>query len=143
MWGLVRFLAKKENLLHAFFSEKWNNSRKNYFTYDKEFYAIIRALDHWQHYLLFKEFIIYSDHEALKYVHTQHKLNNQHVKWVELLQAFTFLIKHKAGTLNRVADALSHRHSLVSTIQVKVIGLDMIKGHYEDDPDFGKIWKDC
>ncbi|XP_056177355.1 uncharacterized protein LOC130140847 [Syzygium oleosum] len=84
----------------AFFSEKLNNSRKNYSTYDKECCAIVRALDHWQHYLLFKEFVLYLDHEALKCVNTQHKLNNRHAKWVEFLQAFTFLIKHKAGTLN-------------------------------------------
>ena len=40
----------------AFFSEKLNESRRKYSTYDKEFYAIIRALDHWSHYLLPNEF---------------------------------------------------------------------------------------
>jgi len=34
-----------------YFSEKLNGSRLNYSTYDKEFYAIIRALKHWNHYL--------------------------------------------------------------------------------------------
>ena len=33
----------------AFFSEKLNESRRKYSTYDKEFYAIVRALDHWSH----------------------------------------------------------------------------------------------
>jgi RNase H-like domain found in reverse transcriptase len=32
----------------AFFSEKLSYSRKNYTTYDKEFYAIVRALGHWR-----------------------------------------------------------------------------------------------
>ena len=40
----------------AFFSEKLNESRRKYSTYDKEFYAIICALDHWSHYLLPNEF---------------------------------------------------------------------------------------
>ena len=30
----------------AYFSEKLNGSRKNYLTYDKEFYALLRALNH-------------------------------------------------------------------------------------------------
>jgi len=68
----------------AYFSEKLNGSRKNYSTYDKEFYALVRALDHWSHYLRPKQFILYSDHEALKYLSGQHKLNPRH-KWVEFL----------------------------------------------------------
>nr|GEW13256.1 hypothetical protein [Tanacetum cinerariifolium] len=47
----------------AYFSEKFNDAKRRYSTYDKEFYAIIRALDHWQHYLVSKEFILHSDHE--------------------------------------------------------------------------------
>lgn len=38
----------------AFFSEKLNESRKQYSTYDKEFNAIYRALDRWSQYLLLK-----------------------------------------------------------------------------------------
>ena len=72
----------------AFFSEKLNKAKKKYSTYDKEFYAIIQALSHWSHYLLPKEFVLYSDHEALKYLSTQHKLSARHAKWVEFLQVF-------------------------------------------------------
>jgi RNase H-like domain found in reverse transcriptase/Reverse transcriptase (RNA-dependent DNA polymerase) len=35
-----------------FFSEKLSDSRKNYTTYDKKFYAIVRALGHWRHHLI-------------------------------------------------------------------------------------------
>ncbi|GJR73665.1 RNA-directed DNA polymerase [Tanacetum coccineum] len=52
----------------AYFSEKLNDAKRRYTTYDKEFYAIIRALDHWKHYLISKEFILHSDYEALKYI---------------------------------------------------------------------------
>ncbi|GJW54123.1 RNA-directed DNA polymerase [Tanacetum coccineum] len=90
----------------AYFSEKFNDAKRRYTTYDKEFYAIVRALDHWQHYLISKEFILHSDHEALKYIQGQHKLQPRHAKWVEYLQAFTFqLIKPKGWkVLTKVAN---------------------------------------
>lgn len=69
----------------AFFSEKLSDSRKKYSTYDKEFYAIVRCLHHWSHYLFPKEFILFSDHEALKYLNSQQKLNSRHAKWTEFL----------------------------------------------------------
>ncbi|RDX83159.1 Retrovirus-related Pol polyprotein, partial [Mucuna pruriens] len=43
-------------------------------------YALIRALQVWQHYLLPKEFVIHSDHEALKHLRGQNKLNKRHAK---------------------------------------------------------------
>ena len=100
----------------AYFSEKLNDAKRRYSTYDKEFYAIVRALEHWQHYLISKEFILHSDHEALKYIQGQHKLQPRHAKWVEFLQAFTFTIKHKAGKFNKGADALSRRYSLLTSL---------------------------
>ncbi|XP_020683447.1 uncharacterized protein LOC110100337 [Dendrobium catenatum] len=52
----------------AYFSEKLNEARQKYSTYDKEFYATIRALHHWNHFLLCKEFVLYTDHATLKFL---------------------------------------------------------------------------
>ena len=127
----------------AFFSEKLNEAKRKYSTYDKEFYAIYRALFHWSQYLLYKPFVLFSDHEALKFINHQHKLNRRHATWVEFLQAYNFTIKHKAGVHNVVADALSRRHALVTSMQVQVVGFDVLKELYEEDADFGEIWKLC
>jgi len=78
----------------ACFSEKLNGS-KNYSTYHKESYAFIRALNHWSLNLRLKQFVLHFDHEALKYLNGQHKLNPSHAKWVEFLQSFSFVAKHK------------------------------------------------
>ena len=93
----------------AFFSEKLSGPKLNYFNYDREFYAIVRALDHWSHYLRPKPFVLHSDHEALKFINGQQKLNYIHAKWVEFLQSFTFFFRYKEGRNNVVADALSRR----------------------------------
>ena len=52
----------------AFFSEKLNESKQKYSTYDKEFYAAVHALKYWRHYLLHREFILMTDNQALKYI---------------------------------------------------------------------------
>ncbi|GKA14809.1 putative CCCH-type zinc finger family protein [Tanacetum coccineum] len=100
----------------AYFSEKLNEAKQRYLTYDKEFYAIVKALDQWQHYLISKEFILNSDHEALKYIQGQHKLRPRHAKWLEYLQAFDFTIKHNLGKLNQGADTLSRKYTLVNSL---------------------------
>lgn len=55
----------------AYFSENLNECKKNYSTYDKEFYAIIHALDHWSYYILPNKFLLHFDHESLKYLYSQ------------------------------------------------------------------------
>nr|GFD00442.1 putative mitochondrial protein [Tanacetum cinerariifolium] len=79
----------------AFFSEKLNDARRKYSTYDKEFYAIVCSLDTCRHYLLSNEFVLFSNHDALKFINGRHKLKPHHAKWVEFIQAFSFVIRHK------------------------------------------------
>ncbi|KAJ0534568.1 putative nucleotidyltransferase, Ribonuclease H [Helianthus annuus] len=124
----------------AFFSEKFSDTRKRYSTYDKEFYAIVRSLEYWRHYLLPNEFVLFSDHQALKFIQGQAKLNPRHAKWVETLQDFHFVIRHKAGSANSVADALSRRPALVTTARFDVRGFDTFSVLYPDDPDFHDLW---
>jgi hypothetical protein len=59
------------------------------------------------------------------------------------LQAYSFSIKHKASKLNQVADTLSRRHSLLNAMQVQVLGFDVVKELYKEDPNFGYGWKEC
>nr|XP_043633544.1 uncharacterized protein LOC122604740 [Erigeron canadensis] len=96
-----------------------------------------------EHYLVSKEFILHSDHEALKYIQGQYKLQPRHAKWVEFLQAFTFTIKHKSGKLNKGADALSRKFSLLNSLQPRVLGFELLQNEYSMDPDFGDIYTSC
>ena len=97
----------------AYFSEKLNDAKRKYYVYDQEFYAIVQALKKWRHYLLLKEFVFYTDRQALQYLNSQCKLNQRNLKWVEFMQHYTFVLKYRSGESNRVADALSRRHLLL------------------------------
>ena len=109
-----------------------------YTTYDVEFYAIVQALKHWRHYLFHKEFVLYTDHEALKHMQGQDKIAARHASWIAYLQQFTFVVKHKSGITNRVADALSRRNHLLTTMKVEVTGFEVLPELFVDDPYFAK-----
>eukprot|EP00253_Pinus_taeda_P011069 PITA_11069 len=127
----------------AFFSEKLNESRQKYSSYDKEFYAMVQALKHWRHYLLGNEFILFSDNSTLQYITQQHKLNHKHAKWVEYLQSFTFMLKHISGQANKVADALSRRALLLQESGIQVMGFEYLKDLYQMDADFKEAFEAC
>ena len=64
----------------AFFSVKLSEARKKWSTYEQELYAIVRTLQEWEPYLIKKEFIINTDHQALKYLNSSSKANRMHAR---------------------------------------------------------------
>ena len=91
----------------ALFSEKLSGASLKYPTYDKELYALVRALEIWQHYLWPREFVIHTDHESLKHLKGQGKLNQRHVRWLEYIETFPYVIRYKQGKENIIVDTLS------------------------------------
>jgi hypothetical protein len=90
-----------------------------------------------------KEFVIHSDHESLKYLRSQINLNRRHAKWVELIESFPYVIKHKKGKDNVIADALSRRYTLLSQLDCRIFGLEFIKEQYALDSDFKDVLLNC
>src|SRR3954470_25047436 len=103
-------------------------AEKNYIIHEKELLAIVHALKVWRHYLEGQEFTVITNHQSLRYLQTQDKLNRHQARWVELLQAYHFKNLYKPGRTNAVADTLSQQPDL-ATIQLL------------PDPDWTKILK--
>lgn len=85
---------------------------------------------------------MFTDHVALKYLGNQDKISARHASWIAYLQQFTFVIKHEAGKLNKVADALSRRHNLLAALQISVPGFTSFSDLYATDSFFATIWAD-
>ena len=85
--------------------------------------------------------MIHTDHESLKYLKGQHKLNRRHAQWVEFFRTFPYVIWYKQGKENIIVDALSWRYILISTLDVNLLGFEHIKELYPLDHDFcEKFW---
>jgi hypothetical protein len=79
----------------------------------------------------------------LKHLRSQGKLNRRQVKWVEFIESFPYVIKHKKGKENVIADALSRRYALLTQLDNKIFGLETIKYQYVHDADFKDVLLHC
>lgn len=63
-------VLSQEGRLIAYYSKKFIRAKGRYSIYDVEFYAMVQELRNWCHYLSHFEFVLYSDHDALKYINS-------------------------------------------------------------------------
>ena len=75
--------------------------------------------------------MIHTDHESLKYLKVQHKLNKKHARWLAFVESFPYVIKYIFDKTNVITDALLRRYTLFSTLDAKILGFDFIKGLYQ------------
>ena len=79
----------------------------------------------------------------MNHLKEQSKLNRRHAKWIEFIETFSYVIKYKQGKDNVVADALSGRYNLFTSLSAKILGFEHVKELYRDETDFGMIYSSC
>nr|GEZ08612.1 reverse transcriptase domain-containing protein [Tanacetum cinerariifolium] len=79
----------------------------NYTTTEKEMLAVVYAFEKFQSYLILNKSIMYTDHSALKYLFAKKDSKARLLRWVLLLQEFTFKVIDTKGAENLAADHLS------------------------------------
>ncbi|XP_048630695.1 uncharacterized protein LOC125604315 [Brassica napus] len=82
-----------------------------------------------------------TDHETLTHLRGQTTLKRRHARWLEFVETFPYVIKYKKGTDNVVADALSRRNTLISTMEAKIMGFEFINDSYATDLDFQEAFR--
>ena len=59
------------------------------------------------------------------------------------MESFPYVIKYKHGKENVIADALSRRYALLTTLQTKLISFELIKDLHANNSDFCQVWNAC
>ena len=105
--GAVLSQGGAEDQPIAYFSKKLLDRERNYSTVEKECLAILLGVKAFAIYLLGKPFVLRTDNRALVWLRTLKDKNARLIRWSLALQPYTFEIKHRKGTANANADALS------------------------------------
>ncbi|KAL1439361.1 hypothetical protein MTO96_010374 [Rhipicephalus appendiculatus] len=88
-------------------SKKTTDAESNYHSSKLEQMAIVWAVDRLRPLLLGISFTIVTDCQALVYLNAQRTLKPQIARWYDLIQEFTFTIKHRPGSRMLHVDSLS------------------------------------
>ena len=92
----------------GFFSRSLTGSERNYVPYELEMYAVIRAIGHFRMFFLRKDFLLRTDHSALRNLLRRDLPPTTRVKrWILRLSEYTFRIEYQIGQDNVIADVLS------------------------------------
>ena len=98
----------------CYYSKKLNACQRNYAITEKEALALILSIRAFRIYLSGGHTLVYTDHEPLKFVHSNAGHSQRLLRWSMELQAFDLEIKHIPGSKNLIADYLSRNVSTVS-----------------------------
>nr|GEV81037.1 DNA-directed DNA polymerase [Tanacetum cinerariifolium] len=88
-------------------SKTMTEAESKYTTTEKEMLAVVYAFEKFRSYLILNKSIVYTDHSALKYLFAKKDSKARLLRWVLLLQEFTFKVVDTKGVENLAADHLS------------------------------------
>ena len=100
----------------AYFSQKLNKHQKNYSTIEKEAFALLSAVKHFEIYIASSvgSVKVHTDHDPLIFLNKMRFKNRRLLAWCLALQEFNLIVCHIKGKDNIWADALSRTGSQFS-----------------------------
>lgn len=109
--GAVLIQEDENGIEHpiSYFSRKFNKHQLNYSTIEKEALALLFALQHFEVYLGSSSLpiVVYTDHNPLVFLTRMCNHNQRLMRWALIVQSYNLEIRHKKGSENVLADALS------------------------------------
>nr|GEV78570.1 reverse transcriptase domain-containing protein [Tanacetum cinerariifolium] len=88
-------------------SKTMTEAKSNYTTTKKEILAVVYAFKNFRSYLIMNKSIVYTDHSALKYLFAKKDSKARLLRWILLLQEFTFKVIDTKGDENLAVDHIS------------------------------------
>ncbi|KAF1330411.1 polyprotein, partial [Globisporangium splendens] len=91
----------------AFYSKKFGQYEEKWPAHEKELLAIKFALSKWRHYLHGRQFDVFTDNSACRWMLHHPKVTPKLARMLTFFSQFDFVLHHVKGSTNVVADALS------------------------------------
>ena len=91
----------------AYMSKALAQHHKQLSIYEKEFLALIMAVEKWRQYLQHQEFLIRTDHKSLTYLAEQNLHSDMQRRAMNRLMGLQFKVVYRKGKENLAADAPS------------------------------------
>jgi len=134
--GIGAILSQQGHPL-AYVSKALGPKNMGLSTYEREYMAIILAVEQWRSYLQHSEFTIFTDQKSLAQLNTQ-RLHTawQHKVFTKLL-GFQYKVLYKKGTENGAADALSRHPNHAEVMAISTVipqGLLSVTESYATNP---------
>jgi len=103
----------------CYFSKKFNKQQKNYSVIEKETLELLLALQFFEVYLGSSSapIVVYTDHNPLVFLTIMYNKNQRLMRWSLVVQGYNIDIKHKKGSENVLADALSRVYTDKSVLK--------------------------
>ncbi len=89
------------------YASRNNKAKSNYSSYEGECLIIVWALIHFRPYLYGTKFILYTDHQPIKWLMTNDKLTSKLARWALILQEYEFKVIHRLGITHQNANTMS------------------------------------
>lgn len=122
----------------AFLSKALGPRTKGLSTYEKEYLAILWAVDHWRPYPQQGEFLIVTDHHSLMHLIDQRLHTSWQQKAFTKLMGLQYKVRYRKGISNAAADALS-RNDTIPSSEVPVVSVctplllqEVVQGYEQD-----------
>ena len=105
--GVLGQREDKKAFMIYYASKTLDFAQSNYTTTQKEFLAVVFALEKFRSYIVGSPVTIFTYHGALKYLLSKQDTKPRLTRWILLCQEFNLTIKDKKGVENVVVDHLS------------------------------------
>lgn len=117
--ALGQKLDNGEEIIVAYFSHKWSPAEAKYGATEREAACVLFALRHFRDYIWGRPILVITDAQALTHVRTlKTEGSSRLARWAMELNEFDLKIKHRAGKLSAVPDALSRAVDVINVAQV-------------------------
>ena len=128
----------------AFFSRTLASAERNYSVSEKEFLAVIWAVQTLRPYLYGEHFIVHTDHALLRWLMNVADPSGTLIRWRLRLLEFDFEIKYKKGKANSKADALSRLLTEGETVkatddEIPCFMAEPADAIEDEEEDFGRV----